>query len=462
MENITKTISSATPEFSASETPPRLQTEIPENFRSIISDFINDLSTTFPEYSYLWMKWGSPDLSEKELKYLFDYIISVLPERFFDILYQDEDIFKVESSVNVLFLPSVDFKLLYNCPNVTEKTQKAIWKYLQLILFTIVNSIKNKSIFGNTSELFDGVNEKDLQEKLEETMKSIGSFFSNLNEKTGESGEAEEAPNSESFNKTFESFEKNIPNPEELHEHLKTIFDGKIGKLAKEMAEEFSQDINGMFGENTGDIRTSQDVLKNLMKDPKKMMDLVKTIGNKLNSKMESGEISQEEIMKEASELIGKMKGRGASGAGGDDFGEMLKTLSKQMGEMGGLANLASMAGLGKNARMDKNALNQMMKKQTLKEKMRERYDKKKQMESITKAMELMNRSKEENNKGSLEQKSDSNFVFKIENQTQEKSYPKSSASSQDIDKIMNDLKLTNDCVVNPSKNKKKNKNKKK
>ena len=281
------------------------------------------------------------------------------------------------------------------------------------------------------------------------------------------------------FRKSLESFGESfggkgmpagMPNPADLHEHLKTIFDGKIGKLAKEMAEEMSQDINGIFGEDANDIRSSKDVLKNLMKNPKKMMDLVKTIGSKLNAKMESGEISQEEIMKEASELIGKMKGSGGAGAaGGDDFGEMLKTLSKQMGDIGGLANMAGMAGLGKNMRMDKNALNQMMQKQTMKEKMRERYEKKKQIDSVTKAMELLNNA---NGKGSLEQKSDANYVFKMGDSSQEKSYPKSSsaiaaaaavaASTKDIDAIMNELNLTNDCVANPTAMNKNKKNKKK
>jgi hypothetical protein len=432
--------------------------KIPENFRNIISDFIQDLSTTFPEYSYLWMKWGSPDLSEEELKLLFDYIVTVYPERFFDILYQNEDIFQVDSSMNVMFLPNVDFKLLFRCGNVTEKTQKAIWKYLQLILFTIVNSIQNKSIFGNTKEMFDGIDENELHEKLEETMKGISSFFSKMPDgEEGEKGPSFEMP--PDFQKTFG---EGMPNPADLHEHLKTIFDGKIGKLAKEMAEEMSQDIQGIFGEEANDIRSSQDVLKNLMKNPKKMMDLVKTIGNKLNSKMESGEISQEEIMKEASDLIGKMKGGFGGEKGGDDFGEMLKTLSKQMGDIGGLANMAGMAGLGKNMRVDKNALNQMMKKQTLKEKMKERYEKKKQMEAVTQAVELMNRNSSSSqgvsgSGGILEKKGDSNYVFRMDNEKPEKSHAK------DIDTIMNELNLTNECLATPvNKNKKAKKNKKK
>ena len=495
--------------------------EIPENFRSIIGDFTNDLSITFPEYSYLWLKWGSPDLyrqrfemgppngvslqndgdirplknsnvqfensnglKEEDLIELFEYVSTVYPERFFDILYQNDDIFKMESTTNVNFLPNVDFKLLYHCENITEKTKKAIWNYLQLILFTITNSIKNTSTFGNTKNMFDGIDEKELQEKLEDTIKNITKFFSNLNEETDNKENAssskekkedesedflknaektfENMPNMDSFKKTFENMGKGgqgIPDPEKIHEHLKGLFDGKIGKLAKEMAEEISEDMSDLFGEEKNNIKSGQDVLKNMMKNPKKMMDLVKLIGDKLKSKMDSGEISQEEIMKEASDLIGKMKG-GGGGEENDLFknllnqmkgfkGNDLKGLSELAGMagMGGMGGLGGLGGLGKNTRIDKNKLNNMIKQQTFKEKMRERYEKKK-------LASLIESNIAEKKKGIIEKTDNNNFVFKIENETQEKSFIHKDQEKQ-INAIMNELNLTNDCVTTPQPNKK-------
>jgi hypothetical protein len=120
------------------------------------------------------------------------------------------------------------------------------------------------------------------------------------------------------------------PNAEELHEHLKGLFDGKIGRLAKEMAEEISKDMESLFADEAGgdNVKSTQDLLKKMMRNPKKMMDLMKNIGGKLETKMKNGEISQEELMKEASELIGKMKGEKGMG----DFGEMFKNIAKGMG----------------------------------------------------------------------------------------------------------------------------------
>ena len=377
---------------------PTEDTLVPDNFRSIIVDFVNDLSITFPEYSYLWNKWAAPDLPNEMLRTLFDYILSVMPERFFDILYQNEDIFNENSGLNTMFLPDVDFKMLFQCAGVSEATHKTMWKYLQLILFSIINSVKSKTTFGDTMNMFNGMDDSELQSKLSETMSGLTDFFNNMGSKMEENGEPkksdpeffENMPNMENFKKTFDFAEKmgGMPNPEELHSHLKGLFDGKIGKLAKEMAEELTGDITGLMGDDDGSIRSTQDVIQKLMKDPKKMMNLVKTIGSKLDSKMKNGDISQEEMMKEASELFSKMKNM--DGAGGDIFKNLAKQMRSGMGGMGNMENLANLAstmsGMGKNTRIDNNAMNNHMKKQTMREKLKERLDKKREMEAMTAA----------------------------------------------------------------------------
>jgi hypothetical protein len=405
---------------SASNENTEIDPKMPENFRSIIVDFINDLSLTFPEYSFLWCKWSSPETTDEELNTLFNYFLTVFPERFFDILYQNEEMFLPTSDINTCFLPNVDFKLLFNCDNVSDKTQKIMWKYLQLILFTILGSIKNKNNFGETMSLFDGVDENDLQSKLQETIENMSEFFTNIemNEKedaetTAENnGEQSSYPN-DTFNFDFENIKNNIPNPEELHEHLKGLFDGKIGKLAKELAEEISQDITGILGDDISNVNSTQDVLKKMMKNPKKMMDLVKTVGNKLNKKMESGEVSQEELMKEASDIFGKMKGMG----GNEQFTEIFKNLAKQMNG-------------GKNSKLDLNAMSNMMKLNTTKEKMKEKLNKRRtQMEE------------QNNEKCTLQQKDENTYVFRMND---EHNLPEKTSIQQkdEIEKIMKDLNI--------------------
>lgn len=314
-----------------------------ENFKTIIHDFTIDLTTTFPEFSHFWSKWT--DATTEEYETLFAYCLTVFPERFFDIMYQNAEIFVLNSEVNTMFLPDVNFKILFNCEGVSDNTKKTIWKYLQLMLFNTIGSIDDKSKFGDAASIFDGIDENTLQDKLKETMEGLGDFFKDMG-KTAET--APDDGNRQEF--TFDP-KDGIPNMEDIHEHLKGVFDGKIGKLAKELAEEISGDFNDLVGETTG---STQDVLKNLMKNPKKMMGLVKKVGDRLTEKMDSGEISKDEIMKEAGDIMAKMK---EMGGGADKLNDLFKQFA------------------GKNMRVDTNAMDRMTKKEAIKERMRKKME---------------------------------------------------------------------------------------
>ena len=421
----------------------------PDNFISIVRDFLKDLSVTFPEYIYLWASWTDPKLPDTEIQKLYEYCIRVFPERFFDILYQNDELFTPENSANTFFLPNVDFKVLFNTENVTENTKKALWKYLQLLLFTIVNSIKDKADFGDTMNLFNGIDENELQSKLNETFSSIGDFFKNMEQAAGE---AEEEASKENG---FEGF--NMPNPEELHGHLKGLFEGKIGTLAKELAEEISHDFQDILGE-TEDINEStstQDVLKKMLKNPKKIMDLMKTVSGKLDSKMKSGEISKDEIMKEASEWMSKMKDMGGS----DQFNEIFKNITKNMGGMGGLASMAGMEGLGglgnlgKNMRFDTNAYERMTKQESMKQRMRNKLAKRKEQQA-----HMQSKINEIKTNSSIVQSSEPNqFVYKIagEEGVQEKSYIKRD-TEKTVEQMMEEIGPIDTPASAPKKNKKK------
>jgi hypothetical protein len=436
----------------------------PDNFIVIVRDFIKDLSITYPEFTYLWINWTDNKLPESEIQKLYEYCISVYPERFFDILYQNDEIFSNESKVNTFFLPNVDFKMLYNCDNVSENTKKAIWKYLQLLLFTIVNSLKDKTEFGDTMNLFDGIDENELQNKLNETFSSIGDFFKNMEENMNESGETNEdipMPDMKDFLNFAEKmneegnadensdanefpgmpgfkFDRNsMPNPEELHGHLKGLFEGKIGRLAQELAEEISQDFGDILGGNDEEEPTNtQDVLKKMLKNPKKIMDLMKTVSSKLDKKMKDGDISKDEIMKEATEWMSKMKDMG----GTDQFNEIFKNLTKNMG------------GLGKNMKIDQNALMRMTKSQSIKERMRNKLEQRRQQAIAQAAL----------NKTIIEQSdTPNNYVFRMENGgVQEKTYISKKQQDQEIDDIMSKLDIKDEPqqIAAPKNSKKKNK----
>ena len=377
--------------------------ELPDNFASVMRDFTADLKTTYPEYAHIWWIYGDKTTDEGWID-LYAYCLKVYPERFFDILYQNEDIFK-DDSKNTFFLPRMDFKKLYNCAGVTQKTQQSIWKYLQLILFMVIGNVKDKSEFGNTMNMFEGIDEEELQSKMTEAMTGLGDFFKNLDkmkekDEDGDDEEDDEEDDKEdgdwekmkegekTMKNIFEEFEKHMkgpspddsssddmknpemPDPENLHAHLKGLFGGKLGGLAQELMEELQDDLQESLGINPDEFDEKSnpaDILKKMMRHPDKLMKLVQKIQNKFQEKMKSGDLSQAELMKEAGDMLRKMKDMGGN--------------SKQMNEM--FRNMAQNMGggehIGKNMKVDTNRLDRMIKSQDIKDRMRAKLDKKKQ-----------------------------------------------------------------------------------
>ena len=436
-------------------------TKVPSNFRVLVSDFTRDLSVAFPEYSHMWDKWGNEDTTDEDLEKLFDFCSKVYPARFFDILYQNEEIFVEGSDQDVYFFPNMSFRLIFNSEGLSENSKKIIWKYLQLMLFTVVGSIDDKTEFGETADLFAGIDENELQTKLNETMKNLTGFFENIptpNSSTNEGEKQESNTDENPESKTegsdpFANMFKNMPNikgmPDisNLQDTLKTLFDGKIGALAKEMAEEIADDFKDVLGNDMDNTANPQDVIKNLMKNPAKISKLIKTVSTKLDTKMKDGSISKDEIMKEAGDMMSQMKQMG----GMDNMKEMFETMSKSMG-------------LGKTAKFDKNKMNQMLKREENKNKMKERAEQRKDKMQKEKAAEFQKAMQRRREQVALQQQylvatdDPHHMVFKLDgDENQGKSF-----IHPDIEKMLEEEDAEKVAKEEAKKNKKNKKKKKK
>jgi hypothetical protein len=434
--------------------------KVPSNFRVLVGDFTRDLSIAFPEYSHMWDKWGNEDTTDEQLETLFLFCSKVYPARFFDILYQNEDIFVEGSDQDVYFFPNMSFRLIFNSDGLSENSKKIIWKYLQLMLFTVVGSVDNKTDFGETADLFSGIDENELQIKLNETMENLTGFFENIPDKN-ESSTSDEKNESSPDEKTeskpdtdqFANIFKNMPNMEgmpdisNLQDTLKTLFDGKIGALAKEMAEDIAEDFKDVLGNDMDNASNPQDIIKKLMKNPAKVSKLIKTVSSKLDSKMKDGSISKDEIMREAGDMMGKMKEMG----GMDNMKEMFQTMAQGMG-------------LGKNAKFDKNKMNQMMKREDNKNKMRERANQRKEQMQKEKTDEFNKTMQRRREQIALQQKyslsstdNPNHMVFKLDGEEdQDKSF-----IHPDLEKMMDDEDAAKAAATTETKKKKKKKKKK-
>ena len=330
-----------------SETDGKIK-DIPSEFKKIVKDFVKDILITFPEYipklNEHLKNIGMYENCDESIIIVYNYCKTVFPERFFDILYQNNNIFD-DLEINTTFLPDIDFKYLWSC-EISDKTKETIWKYLQLILFTMVNSFESSESFGDTAKMFETVDEGEFKNKLEETIGQMHNLF-NVSE------------NKDNSNKSEGINLDNIPDPEELHSHINGMLGGKLGQLAREIAEETAGDLNLDLNEDAN----MDDVFKKMMGDPSKLMGLVKNVGNKLDSRIKSGELKESELLQEASEMMKKMKDM----PGMENIQSMLSQMGMKMPN-----NLG-----GKKSKVNMGAFNSVMERNLKHAKIREKAMKK-------------------------------------------------------------------------------------
>lgn len=262
--------------------------EIPSEFKNLMNDFMGDILTSFPELASHIEPYSTLDNNDT-LSYLFQHCKTVYPARFFDILYNNESIF-TDENITTEFLPNIDFSKLWK-ENLTQKTRNIIWKYLQLILFCVIQNVKDASYFGNSEKLFEAIDEDEFKKKIAESMDDIGKFFQD----NGSMFNQNDVSGNEDFN---------MPDSEKIHDHINGLLKGKLGRLASEIAEETA-------GEMNLDLSGSEnvnDVFSTLFKNPTKLMKMVKSIGSKIDNKIKSGQIDEKELMQEAGELMKQMK----------------------------------------------------------------------------------------------------------------------------------------------------------
>lgn len=403
--------------------------DISPEFQTIILDFLRDIDCSFPEYretlaKYLGYSHEMKPMPDELYIELYTHCREVYPVRFFDILYKNETLFASstghstghstgDSTVSDAsresgagsaggtnnatgadkaqandvsgagsaggtsgvsnMLPGVDFREIWATEDLAENTKDIIWKYLQLILFSIVNNLSDMGSFGDTAKLFEAIDDSELKTKLEEVIGEMGSMFGNA-----EAGEGTAAAAAAGLDETFkkatdfmnESFSgaagaagptppPNMPDAGSIHEHLSGILNGKIGKLAKEIAEETAADLNLDMENET----TMKGVFQQLLKNPGKLSGIIKSVGSKLDSKLKSGELKESEIMQEASELMSKMK----SMPGMNNLASMLSKMGMNMPGMGGGAGGGKVNFGAMQSQLNKNMKQSQMRERLLK-----------------------------------------------------------------------------------------------
>ena len=344
-----------------------------KQFYKIVKDFVRDILITFPEYKdklvitdfKIWIKFATKEINitldkeDEQTKSVYKYCQKYYPDKFFDILYEKEEIITGDDS---FFLPAIRFSEIWK-ENITDSTKQTIWKYLQLILFSVVQNSQENFFGENTSKLFEAINQEEFKDKLEETIGEMQNIFDFSNIDLGD------LPDGQAFPDLSGIDQDALPNVEKLHENINSMLDGKIGRLAKEIAEETTQDLNI----DMDDATSMNDVFEKLFKNPTKLMGLVKNVGTKLDNKIKSGEIKESELIEEAQGMVENMQNIPGMGSMQDLFTKM------GMGGMGG------MGGGKMNMNAMKSQMNQNLRQAKMKERMQKKLaEKNKQQESMS------------------------------------------------------------------------------
>jgi len=220
---------------------------------------------------------------------------------------------------------NLDFLSLMNILN--DKNRIIVWEYIHsLFILSVSNSyVKQK------------YRENKLEEKLFVQIKNTFADFPDL---VGNIVSwKRKIRNNE--NKKKKAFDKSF------------LENSKMGKLAREITQEI--DIANISGleDDIKNLDNPMKILQLLMNSDNKnkgMGKLIQTICDKLKTKIDSGTISQEELLQEATSLLGSL------GGGGDN---------KNMGDMSSIINMiSSLTGGGDNKNMpDISEILQMMQK---------------------------------------------------------------------------------------------------
>ena len=284
-----------------------------EYFNEQFSLFVKDILDVFPELRQTVLEYYE-DLFASETcsndKYVKRYMTK-MREHKNKIAKRDESLF----SETICILKNIDFSPIWKSKELSDSNKDKIWEYLQT-LYVIGETIISDS------------------EHIQKLVKSFQKF------KNGEEVEEEEDTVTKDMLNMLQGLsESNRGKVDELDENL--IENGLIGNLAKELSEELSEQNLNLDMDN---VESVDDVFKNIMAgdNPMKFMNLLQTVGQKIQNKVDSQEIDGEKLVEEATQMMSQMGGLG--GENGGLFDSLLKNAGNLAGMMGGAGGMVAAA----------------------------------------------------------------------------------------------------------------------
>lgn len=257
-----------------------------EKFNFYLSTFLNELNVVFPEYKETISKNYSDILRNSNSNsdiYVKEYM-SIAKNISTGLSTKDSSIFK--GTEELILLRELDFRNLWS-KDINDKTRENIWKYLQTLY------VIGEKIVGDDNEIDNLI--KDFTKGKDNTMNDLKNDTENMMNMLKNMSTLEQDPDGEEN--------------ENSQGDLGNLFEGGIiSDIAKELTNELNLD-----NLDIGNPSNMNEAFSNLMGGGNgggqgNFFNLVTKVGEKIQNKVQSGQINQGDLMQEAQKMMGGLK----------------------------------------------------------------------------------------------------------------------------------------------------------
>lgn len=316
-----------------------------------------ELCNTFPEFKHKIEYWANlPTDADEWTSTVIPHCIREFPPMFFEIVFRSDGLFDPVTETKDLkqplhVLPGIDFRELYHAEQVGEDIQESIWDYMHAILFEIIPLVQDKTQFGDAAQLFESMPDGEIQERIQRAFEN-NPFLQKehgANEAAAEhAAEAAETKDNDAAetkdNDAAETKDKDAAEDRagKFKQTLEKLMGSKLGQLSQTLLDELKPELKEMFPDIDMETQGSE-ALKRLIKTPTKMLKLVYMAKQKMEAKINRGEINKEELMEDMAEI---MKDK--------HLKKEMEDMMKNMGGAGGFNHPAVKTELAKNAQKNR------------------------------------------------------------------------------------------------------------
>ena len=260
------------------ETPEFIQHQYLE-FRKLYRNWVKDLSSTFTDFKKGTVKYYKDHMDNSHIEIVSTFLGNV--GGYLEVLSEMDNSFFDNCSE---FYTCIQYSEMMATEEAkSEEFRKGQMVYLnKLCYMAIMLTDFNKNLNKDTEES---------QEEAEKYTPLLVKFFTNIQTLDGTNMENlmknfESAFSAENFNDADKSF---------IHDN----------PLLSELAEEISKEIQ--IPESFKSIQNPQDIFKLMFNKEGKdfMEDMVKSVGNKIQSKINSGQIDEKDLFSQAQKMMG-------------------------------------------------------------------------------------------------------------------------------------------------------------